>query len=243
MGKLRYEENYNITPGMRDEFGYLKPHSILDLCQNVAGKHANNMGIGDEFCDKNNYGWIVARQMVKIIKHVKNVDEVKVITYPLHPNRFEYIRDYEIRNLEDELIISARSIWVLLDFSKRKMVLNEKIYPEGEYEENIFFIDKVLKPSIILDEEKKVATYEVKKSDIDKYHHMNNASYARLVFDYCPLNYSEVESFTINYQNEIKYDQVMNLNLSVTDNSYYLTGIKDDKVIFSSVMKIKEGEK
>lgn len=235
--KLRYEKKFTLTTGMLDEHELLKPHSILDLFQEIAGEHAEILGCGKTFCDKNNYGWIMARQEIRIIKMPKSIKEIIVSTFPHPANRIEFIREYEMKTIDGEVLVRGGAVWVLLDFQTRRMLRDNNLYPIGEYEAQNYFDNKINKPKSVFQNGELVTEYIVTKSDIDTYHHMNNARYANMLYDYSIVNYEDIKAFAISYHQEIKLNERMNIYRLMENNNIYITGIKDDKIIFTSVLE------
>ena len=91
----------------------------------------------------------------------------------------------------------------------------------------------------VVSEENYLCDYMVVKSDIDIYHHMNNAKYAELLFDYCDYKAAQIGHFAVNYINQIKQNMVMKIYKYVEDLKTYITGTCDGVVIFTSVVDKK----
>jgi hypothetical protein len=54
MSVLLFEKHFTLTNGMFDEHYGMKPYAYLDIFQRIAGDHADLLGIGNEYCEKNN---------------------------------------------------------------------------------------------------------------------------------------------------------------------------------------------
>ena len=86
MSLLTFKKNFTLTNGMFDEHYGIKPYAILDIFQRVAGDHADKLGIGTLYCEKNNYAWILARQEVYLYNNPNPTETVIVRTFPLTLN-------------------------------------------------------------------------------------------------------------------------------------------------------------
>ena len=242
MSLLIFEKKFTLTNGMFDEYYGIKPYAILDIFQRIAGDHADLLGCGTEFCNKNNYAWIIVRQEVYIYNNPTPMETVLVKTFPHLPSRVECKREYEISSPNGTIYAKGCASWVLVDLSTFKMLKSTNIYPEGEFLESVLFKEKLLKPLNVLEEENYLCDYLVVKSDIDIYHHMNNAKYAELLFDYCDLKAIEIDHFAINYINQIKQNMKMKIYKKCIDNHTYITGECDGTLIFTSVVDKKNKE-
>lgn len=241
MAKLIYEKKFTLTTGMFDEASSIKPYALLDLFQKIAGDHADLLGIGSSYCEKNNYGWLLARQEVIVYNSPKPSDTVIITTFPHEPGKIEFKREYVIRTTDDNIIARGCALWVLVDFNTHRMLRSDNIYPEGEYVQSTLFKEKLSKPQSSYKEGILIDTYKVTKSDVDLYHHMNNAKYAEVFFNYLDYNADQIEYFAINYQNEIKENFQMDIYKLVDNNQTLITGVKNDTIIFTSSITKKEG--
>lgn len=239
MSLLLFEKKFTLTNGMFDEHYGIKPYALLDIFQRIAGDHADILGCGNDYCDEHNYAWIIVRQEVYMYKSPTPMETVVVKTFPHVPSRVECKREYEISSLDGVIYARGCASWVLVDFNTFKMLKSDNIYPEGEFLESTLFKEKLTKPLNVKSDENYLCDYTVMKSDIDIYHHMNNAKYAELLFDYCDFKAVEINHFAINYINQIKQNKTMNIYKQVVDNKNYITGICDDVVVFTSVVDKK----
>lgn len=237
MNKLVYDQVFTLTTGMFDEQESIKPYAILDIFQTIASAHADLLGCGTAFCNEHHYGWILARQECFIYQSPKPKDQVIVTTFPHKPGIIDFKREYIMKSLEGEILARGCALWVLVDFNTHKMVKTSNIYPDGEFVMETQFPGKVARPASVKEEGEFINLYQVKKSNIDVYHHMNNAKYAEVMFNYAELDASKIKYFAICYHNEIKEQTSMQIFKHVTGNDVYLTGCMNDTIIFTSVLK------
>ena len=237
--ELVFEKNFTLTNGMFDEYYGIKPYSILDIFQRVAGDHADLLEIGHQYCTKNNYAWIIVRQEVYIYNNPTPMETVVVKTFPHEPSRVECKREYEIRSLTGTIYTKGCASWVLVDLNGFKMLKSNNIYPEGEFIESALFKEKLVKPTNVYTQENLFSKYTVVKSDIDIYHHMNNAKYAEVLFNNCDYQAVEIKRFAVNYLRQSKEKQIIDIYKQVENNITYITGVIDNEVIFTSLVERK----
>lgn len=238
--KLEFQTNFRLITGMFDEYYGIKPYAILDIFQRVAGDHADNLGIGTKYCEEHNYAWILARQEVHVYNNPNPTETVIVKTFPHKPSKIEFKREYEMTSLDGKVYAKGCASWVMLDLTTKRMLKSDNIYPDGEFVESIMFNEKLTKPKNVKDDSKIIDEYKVVKSDIDIYHHMNNAKYAEVLFNFCEYKAKDIIHFAINYQHEIKQNEVMNIYKVVENNTTYITGAKDEQIIFTAQVARKD---
>lgn len=239
MSLLLFQKKFTLTNGMFDENYGIKPYAILDIFQRVAGDHADILGCGVVFCNEHNYAWIIVRQEVYMYESPTPMETVLVKTFPHIPSRVECKREYEISSLDGRVYAKGCASWVLVDLATFKMLKSDNIYPNGEFVESKLFKDKLLKPSNVYTDDNYLCEYTVVKSDIDIYHHMNNAKYAELLFDYCDYKAVEIKHFAVNYINQIKQNMLMKIYKNVIEEKTFITGVCGDTIIFTSVVDKK----
>ena len=239
MSLLLFQKKFTLTNGMFDENYGIKPYAILDIFQRVAGDHADILGCGTAFCNKHNYAWIIVRQEVYMYESPTPMETVLVKTFPHVPSRVECKREYEISSLDGKVYAKGCASWVLVDLGTFKMLKSDNIYPNGEFVESELFKDKLLKPTNVYSDDNYLCDYTVVKSDIDIYHHMNNAKYAELLFDYCDYKAVEIKHFAVNYINQIKQNMLMKIYKNVIEGKTFITGVCDNTIIFTSVVDKK----
>ena len=117
--KKTYRKTYQITTNMLDCHDCLKMSTLLDVAQEVAGDHAEELGCGFETMIKQDLIWVIVRNYVEIIKKPINFKEIEVVTYPLKPRFVEFNPETEFYH-DGELFAVSRSTWMVInikDFS------------------------------------------------------------------------------------------------------------------------------
>ena len=90
MGVLLFEKHFTLTNGMFDEHYGMKPYAYLDIFQRIAGDHADLLGIGNEYCEKHGYAWIVVRQELYMYDLI-NKDRLNLVSEAkLYSNIIKY---------------------------------------------------------------------------------------------------------------------------------------------------------
>ncbi|MBR2880461.1 MAG: hypothetical protein IKC02_07305, partial [Oscillospiraceae bacterium] len=102
-----FEDTYNLRAADFDRRRKLRPAAIMDLFQDIAGRHANALGVGLEDLLKKNIVWILVKIRFRVLKDAHMYQRVCVRTWPLPPQRMGYEREYVISDENGEPIVEG----------------------------------------------------------------------------------------------------------------------------------------
>lgn len=207
MGPIaKLSNRYRIMVSDVDFTKKLKLSAAFNYFQEIAGLHAENLGIGFNTIEQE-YGsvWVLTRMRVDITKYPVWDEEVIIETWPLTPGKYEFERDYLVKDSEGEIIARAASLWVILDVKTRKLKRATDIaayFPETIGERAINCPLGKIKP---IGEPEVVYKRVIGCSDIDINGHLNNSKYIDFIMD-CftmeQLKKYQANSIQVNYLNE-----------------------------------------
>ena len=198
------EKEYYLRARDFDKFGNIKASNVLELFEDAAGQHGEELGVGFDDMLKKNYMWAIVRTKFEIISAPKKYQKVIIKTWPLKANRLSYRRECVIEDENGNKLIIGSSEWVVIDCDKRKFVMGEDVYPftEGFLEEKNF----EGKLPRIRDFETVGEPFKVRPRfcELDMNNHVNNTKYPEFVFDAInPQQAFEIKDFLIEYKKEI----------------------------------------
>lgn len=239
--KMVKEMNFFIQTNSVGYKDYLKPSGIMDILQDIAGVHANELGIGFNDLLKKNLIWVVLYTKIDIYDELpKFSDNVLVKTYPIPPTLLEHNREYMMYK-DNKLILTGISKWILLDSVSHKIKRASEISVEGEYYSDIIYTEK-LQRRLYLNKELaiKEIEYKIRLSDLDHNGHMNNARYFDIIYEMDISNKEKIKSIEISFISEAHYNDIIHL-YAYTDEKYdYYIGYINDEVSFEA--KFLRGE-
>lgn len=228
MNKL-WKNEYSLRGCDFDKFGHIKPSAVLELFQDAAGAHAEELGLGFEAMLKRQYLWVMTRVKFKIEKEPKQFQKLIVKTWPLEPNRINFKREYSIEDLDGNLLISGGSEWVVIDSVKRRFVTVADLYPfKDGFEKEIMFKEKLQK---IRDFEATGDGYSVCAgfSELDNNNHVNNTKYANYIMNaIAPQISEEIGTFQIDYRKEVMQGAKLQIFSTREDNLTLVKGVNQD---------------
>lgn len=245
---ILYEKNYHIDLRDVDFQKKLKLSALFSYFQDAANDAAIRLGVGiDTLQEKFDAAWVLMRLKVDIERLPSLDEEITIETWPQEPRRFDFERDFLVKDRDGNIIIRAISSWGIIDLKERKLVKASAIsleYPEVIEERAIHGKLRKLKGTDPMHPVyKKVIGY----SDIDFNGHLNNSRYIDYMMDCFPIEDHEKyqpESLEVNFINEaLPGDEiVMKQGEGETSGEIIMEGVreKDDTVIFRAKVKIKE---
>lgn len=236
---MSHQENYYLETSLVDKNLNLKLSSLFLLFQDIAGKHAEELGIGKASTTDVGLKWIITRYRIDFNKLPKYGETIKLVTYPGKRNPFFFFRHFYMEDLEGNLLLKASSVWVVLDAKTNKVKTNpfSVEVPEEFLEDELPNPDKILEDATTL-----VSTREVTYSDIDLNGHLNNTRYIEFIQDIHDSEFyknHEIKTLTINYSQEIKEGNTVNI-YSNNQNPEIIKGKVNDVESFKIKIEYKE---
>jgi len=234
MTQMKYATKITLYNSYFDINDRLTPKSILNIFQDVASIHAEEIGVGYRAMIEKNLYWVLSRIKFDIIQMPKINQIVIVETWPHVKGRIDFDRDIRILSEEKDVLIIGTSKWCVIDTVNRMLQRTDNIDYVGEccldvnYEERF---NKIILP----DNLKKNFDYKVNFTDLDHNEHMNNTNYATIVLN--AVENKKINHFEINYINECKQNDKMIVSSVVTENGEFVTGFMEDKIIFNAYVK------
>lgn len=173
---FKYKKEYAIKSHEADCHGFLRISSLMNILQDMAAENADILGLGFAVCHENNLAWVGSNYLIKIQKMPLMNEKIVVQTWPAEAKLWGAIRDFEIRNESGEVIITASSQWVLVDYVRHRPVLLKKYFPNYEpLNERVINTDFPKMKEV--SEPYEVSVFKVRFDDIDLNRHVNNAVY------------------------------------------------------------------
>ena len=112
---MKHKTNITLYNSYFDLNDALTPKSILNIFQDVASVHAEEIGVGySDMLAKNLY-WVLSRVKFDIIKQPTPNQTVIVETWPLEKGRIDFDRDFLITSTDGEVLIKGTSKWCVID--------------------------------------------------------------------------------------------------------------------------------
>ncbi len=223
---------------------YIRPSSVLDYFQDIAGLHANEIGVGYQDALKKKVLWIILYEKFEVVKRVpKYGEDIVVYTWPKKGDKVFFYREYEIKDINDELLVKGVSTWCLINSETRRIERANKLELEGKYYDKENYPNKMphhlnLKPTNVILEYQ----YKVLLTDLDHNEHLNNARYLDIIYNSGVYkgrgHFKDVE---IAFIHEAKLNDIITLKyFKNEDNKDSFVGYVNDETIFEAILTMEE---
>ncbi len=197
-----WREDYRIRSYEVDCRNRLSILSMFNFMQEAASRHAAALGVSVHQLLAENYTWLLSRLKIKFAAAPGWNDQIRVNTWPSGTQQLFALRDFKMKDADNQIIAAAISAWLVIDLQKRRPVriapFVERLKPlEGSHILNDR-LDKLPALSNPVHEKSFVVRY----SDLDINQHVNNVKFVEWVVEGLPaavLNTSVPSELEINF--------------------------------------------
>ena len=234
MADMLFEMPYRMRSGDFDSYKRLKWSAVMDMFQNAACMHTDLLGCGMDDMLERGLMWAVMKLRFRALREPELYQKVRVITWPLRPDRISFRREFRIEDESGKRLIEGTSEWVLMHSAERRIMRVSGVYPESESFLNDSCFDQKLGKVENFTEEDAGYTIIPGFSDIDRNGHVNNARYADYVLDaVAPDQEKMTERFDIDFHREVLIGERLTLFKKQDGSNLLLKGMSGDKIMFS----------
>ena len=213
-----YEQELRINAFECDYTHYWKPSAAYQHLTEIAGIHADNLGLGYEAMLEKNYFWVLSRLKLQFHTYPKHNEIIRVRTWPKTiQQKLFFIRDFEIENQAGKLLACASSAWLVIDSKNRRMIPTTRLdldlpnIPERNALDEP--LEKIAIPEQTVEQFRTNADY----SDLDILGHVNNGRYVEWIADSFALEVYKSKRpayIQVNYISEVKPGEQVSIRTS-----------------------------
>ncbi len=221
----------------------IRPATVLDYFQDIAGIHASELGVGFEPMLNLNLYWVILYVTFERVGKTPSFGEqIKVNTWPKLQSKLEFEREYEIRDINDNLVIKGISNWCVINSQTRRLERADKVKFNGEYYDKSNYDTKCkrklsLKPENILAE----YDYKVHMTDLDHNLHLNNARYLDVIYNMFPENGKKnFKRCEIAYISEARLNDIIHVKYFKDGNMDCYQGFVNDELSFEAIIELED---
>jgi len=220
--KTSWEDEYSISFYEVDAKNEVFLPVLWSFMQETAWHHADHLRVGYSDLMGHQYFWVLSRLSVQMEKYPCWGDRIRVKTWLTGTGRLFALRQFSISDLAGKILGTARSAWLVLDLKNRKP---QKIEPLFKHLRHLF--DPLLpaeEPEKLTApvQPKSTKSYEVRYSDIDIHHHVNNIKYIEWILDSAPFEINQthqIHTFEINFLAESSYEDAISIQTETLQES------------------------
>ena len=236
---MQLEKCYELRAADFDRYDRIHPSSVLSLFQDVAGIHANALGIGYNALMAQKTIWVLTKVRYRMVGTPRRYETVRVRTWPLPPARVNFRREYVMETPEGEVLIQGTSEWVVVHSEKRRVLPATDLYPGDDYCTDTYFEGRLAKvPLFEAEGEGREVVPGFTQLDING--HINNTCYADFVMDaLSPAADTAVTGLQIDYHRELLSGQEVRLHLQRQGGTVLCRGICGEECMFSCRVELE----
>lgn len=210
---LIYTKTMTISDTQVDRFDRLKPAALLEITQEVAGTHAEQLGAGREALDPRNLFWAIVRQSIEIRRLPRKGETIVVETWPAPATRTAFPRHIVAKTTAGEPLFQVAVLWLFMNRESRAMVLPDAsgVDVPGIIRGMELPLPKGIPAKAYGREERRIVRY----SELDQNGHLNNTKYANWMEDLLPSQFHQEHSLRrlhISYMSEALEGQEITLS-------------------------------
>lgn len=232
MKDISYEKSYKVHHYEADRYGRGFIASFINYFEDLALDHSESLDMGIDYLLEKNIAWVVYKWDVKINKYSMLGETLRVRTWAHSVRKFYAYRKFEIINSLGEVIVTANSLWFMINRKRRRPCrIEQEIWEKfglTEEDNKPIEFEKLKEPSNITEEK----TFIVRYSDIDTNKHVNNVKYISWALETVRseiIHNCKLKQLKIDYEKEISYAEKVKV-LSET------TEIDDEYIVNTSLI-------
>ena len=179
-----FDKKFELRYSEMDKSGDASPTTILTLLEETAAEHCYSIDNSLYDLKEQDIGWVLLSGIIQMDRYPTYKEKIIIRTWMSSYSFIRGIRENIIYDAKDNIIGRAKGLWVFFDIKKRRPV---KIFDDIK-EKWSYCNEESIKHNIAInleanDSEGYIKKYDVNRSDIDMYKHLNNIRYLQWVID------------------------------------------------------------
>lgn len=184
----------------------IKASAVCELMSNLAGVAFGSRGMDHKYLWDHGFVFLLSRVSVRIFRSPLPESRIRTATWEREANRAEYLRDFEFRSEDGELLIAGTTSWILVDPHTRQ-ILRPSEFNAGEMlpmPEKKADVPPCGRLRLKDGEGEAVDVRKIYYSHLDGNGHVHNTIYADLAADALPAELLEkpLAEFQLNFSRE-----------------------------------------
>lgn len=220
-------ETFRIHSYQTDVNARLRPGALLEIMQEMAGAHAEKLGIGRAMLLDKNLVWVLTRLEVRMDRWPAFGETLTVETFPMPNRRWFFPRFFIFRDAAGQQLGCASSLWVLLDVAERRMSRPDPVL--SLMPDNSDLTAPMGIPATVSEAagDPLISDHLPVYTDLDMNGHVNNTRYV----DWCcnalgiqTMSKHEFATFAVNFNQEVRPGQSVQTQLRRNENEFSFSG-------------------
>jgi medium-chain acyl-[acyl-carrier-protein] hydrolase len=245
------DEEFKVCTWDVDRADRLTLAAAFNLCQETAGYHAQEIGVGVEKLRESGLAWVLSRMSLALDERPVWGSRIVIRTWPQGWDRLFALRGYQVLTPEGRVVGRGMSAWVVLNMAtlrpQRPGVIDVPI-PETSGLEGLADGARGIAPR---DPGGARTLRRAAYSDMDHNGHMNNARYVQWIQDILPMDAllaADALRLDINYLAEIRPNDAALMSFEETGDvraqAFHVEGVHEGtgKPCFRALLSTARGQ-
>ncbi|MCU0598122.1 MAG: thioesterase [Desulfobacterales bacterium] len=202
--------------------GRLKPVSIFNYFQDIASEHTAEMGVSAWDLLPKGLAWVIFKYELEIYRYPIWKESLNIRTWRCSLQKLYELRKYEIYDEKKNLLIDAKSSWILTSLTSKKPVRIDRHLPFLLTEHHLE-INNDLPALESISRADFSRTFQIRLHDLDFNRHVNNSIYPVWAIESVPaeiLTTHAPQKIIINYIGESLYgDRILSFTQKLDSGS------------------------
>lgn len=178
-------EPFPVHASDADAFGLLTAPALAGYLQEIAGHHAEALGVGIEALRARGLAWVLGRQRLEAAAPVRSGDRLEIETWPSGADCVAALRDFVVSRGGEE-VARASTVWFVMDLARRRPVRLDRVLDQRFRERPPRSVAPPADRLEAAGEGGRERRFSIRYLDIDANQHVTNASYLAWALEAVP---------------------------------------------------------
>jgi acyl-ACP thioesterase len=225
----------------------LKLSSAMRLMQQTSSEQMEVLGFSPEKLYGENMVFLLSKTCLKVHRMPQCTEQVEISTAPIQTQGVRFFREFTMDSRDGERLLSALTLWVLVDPHSHKIIRPNKFPYSLEFEQSMLrgaIGDQSVPKAPEQHEGQTVMQIPIRYSHLDLNRHVNNAVYGDFVCDALPydkLVAQGLDTFILNFKSEARPGEVLDIvTTPLSQNEYHIIGRRDSGICFDAYVGLRQ---
>lgn len=203
-------------------------YRLLHLIHEAAGQHAKVLNRGWDDLHQDGLFWALSKVYVIVHQYPKWNDKITIQTWPKAHETLVFLRDYEVFSEKGELLVSASSEWMIVDYRVNRIMRMDQMSMHIDFPDQKHAIQNRVQKLKRVPLSENTTFHKVFISELDMNDHVNNVNYAKWMidqFDYSFYQKHTLKEIIINYSYQLKAEDQYTFATEQTESLAFNTTI------------------
>lgn len=232
----RFYRRFTFRFGDCTADGHASIYTVMKLLSEMAGQDYEGRGRGHKVLWEHGQTFLLSRVAIRFYRMPAHTQTVTACTWERHKKGVFFNRDFEIRSETGEILVSATSLWFIVNPETREVIRPAELFGGLD----VGSMDAAdCPPCRRIAEDDSLQTLGeryIRYTDLDANGHVNNAVYGRIAQDWLPEEYRgrRLKELFIEYKTETVLSDTLIIKGGTAEDGYAVQGVENGKLHFGS---------